>query len=89
MTRSRLKRLLPRVFLPAAVLFPLIIFTGATFIAPSFHAPPLTTDWSRGLMRVPSDFFSNQGNRALCHRDPVLDRMEEMILTQRKIAVSV
>ena len=89
MAHSVLKRLLSRRFLPVAVFFSYILFTGAMFIQPRFLSPLPPAYVDTGLFGGPDDVFPVLENVVAHGRNPVLQRMEEMILAERTVSVSV
>ena len=89
MAHSLLKLVLSRRFLPVAVLFSFVLFTGAMFIQPVFHSSLLPADVARVSVVGTNGAFPVQRSAMTQSRNPVLQRMEEMILTERMISVSV
>ena len=89
MMHSLLDRLFSRRFIPIAVLLSFVLFTGATFILPDYHPPLSWPDFGKGPASGSVGVFPVQGNVVTHARSPVLQRMEEMILTQRALSVSV
>ena len=88
MKYSILRLFLSRKYLPVAVLFSLILFTGATFILPNLHMPLPPADVGRVPVLGTDVAFPIRGDDVTHVRNPVLQRMEEIILTEHAISVS-
>ena len=89
MKNSMLKLFHFKKSLTGVVLFSFVLFTGATFTPLNFDLPLPGADVGREPVWEPKGAFPVQGNATIRDRDSVLQRVEEMIVTERAISVSV